>query len=550
MSSKVYSTQIILCDDAGNEIIVRQKEIPEADSHEMANTTRQQLVDFWASGQPNGEDEDEIMQYPTSHTVHEVTMKGTSPTTDDSTGTKSKLIDVTRIYYMTDQGGYHLASCNRYDCIGHPDRVSAQTQGDPEGPSCNPSIGSKWYDLPADPLVEKFSGSPLYDLMSKVERSPRDKSKSSPRKTNRQPVENRIEYNSIMIRPDLTSDYIPFYPYSVLSRYHLPSCTDSLCPGSSDPANATRKGVEGMSRCRPDLKYHFDHAISPRDQDMTQDQDTETSLWELKENLKRLAICDEDGTLVLPEYPIDQNRQPLERSIRLNEQGSVRGFSFGDRMNENGYSIPFPSHRKEEQQWYLADLDDDERTPSSPVAHESVRREVCPQEIDGTERKGTYSRGKFRNTHGAVSRSVPRTPTSGLGRDEDGLFTTSPFERESASQSKSYNHTIQNSGYTYVNPADYLTNTKNVDAQSGEPRIRRSGDSLPSSPNSFQDSIGTSLPQAQTESTPGTYYSPEMGSGRGKSADNRSGARYDSRQSPRAGKGLRRVRKKEQMGLR
>ncbi|OCF55118.1 hypothetical protein L486_07229 [Kwoniella mangroviensis CBS 10435] len=105
-------------------------------------------------------------------------------------------------------------------------------------------------------------------------------------------------------------------------------------------------------------------------------------------------------------------------------------------------------------------------------------------------------------------------------------------------------------GYTYVNPADYLTDTKNVDAQSGEPRIRRSGDSLPSSPNSFQDSIGTSLPQAQTESTPGTYYSPEMGSGRGKSADNRSGARYDSRQSPRAGKGLRRVRKKEQMGLR
>ncbi|WWD10449.1 hypothetical protein V865_008585 [Kwoniella europaea PYCC6329] len=545
MSSKVYSTQIILCDDAGHEIIVRQKEPLEAHSHETANTTRQQLVDFWASGQPNREDEDEIMQYPTSHTVHEVTMKGTNPTTDDLVGTRSELLDVTRIYYMTDQGGYHLSSCSGYDCIGHPDQATAQTQGHPEGVYCNSNIGSKWYDLPADPLIEKFSGSPLYDLMSKIERSPRDK--TSPRGTDQIPVENRIEYSSIIIRPDLTSDYIPFYPYSVLSRYHLPSCTDSLCPGSADPTNASRKGIEGMSRCRPDLKYHFDHGISPTE-DANVTQDTETSLSELKEKLKRMAISDEDGTLILPEYPIDQNRQPLERSIRLD--GPRQGLSFGDRMNENSYTIPSPSHHRGGQQWYLADfVDDDEQIPSSPVAHESIRREVCPQETDRTDRRGSYSRAKFKDTSRAISRSVPRTPTSGLRSDQDDLFTTSPFERESNSNSKSYNYTVQNSGHAYINPADYISDTKNVDA-SAVPRIRRSGDSLPSSPSSLEHSVGTSGAQAQSESTPDTHYSPEMGSGRGKSTYTKSRGRGGISESPRLSRGLRRVKKKERIGLR
>ncbi|WVQ70388.1 uncharacterized protein L199_008615 [Kwoniella botswanensis] len=464
MSSKVYSTQIILCDNAGHEIMVRQKVPPEADSHETANTTRQQLVDFWASGLPNGEDEDEIMQYPTSHTVHEVTMKGTSPTTDDSTGTRSELLDVTKIYYMTDQGGYHLVPCSGYDCIGHSNQTTAQTQGDPEGVYCNPNIGSKWYDIPADPFVGNFSGSPLYDLMSKVKRSPRDKSKSSSRGTNRQPVENRID---------------------VLSRYHLPSCTDSLCPGSADPTNASRKGIEGMSRCRPDLRYHFDHGISPTE-DVDVIQDPETSLLELKGKLERMAICDEDGTLILPEYPIDQNRQPLERSIRLDGPMTGQGLSFGERMNDIEYSITSPSHHRVGQQWYLADfVDDDQQISSSPVAHESIRREVCPEETDGIDRRVRQKNISNRPTKRAVSRSIPRTPTSGLRNDQDDLFTRRHIW--------------------------------------GSP---------------------------QSESTPNTYYSPETGSGRGKSSYTKSGPRHNSRGYPRAIQGLRRVGKREQMGLR
>ncbi|WVW83444.1 hypothetical protein I302_105465 [Kwoniella bestiolae CBS 10118] len=494
MSSRIGSPQItkhgLFSDGDRNVIIVRQNE-----TGDTTPFTRQRLGNYLRS---------DINQYPGSRIIHETIFRGSNPFIDSSTGLEVR--DVTRVYHMTNQGGYHLPTCQDADCMGFSDYLTAEREGESRSNACVTRDDVGWYELPANPLVGDHTGRPLFYLMTKVERHERGKSSRSG--TEREATANTIEHNLIMVRPDLQAqnEEVPYYRKKILKRYHLPTCIDSLCPGSSDQTNASSKGKDGTTKCRPDLNYPFDHGIhTPSFVNGGREEDRkyeESCFSQLIENLEGMTVKDEAGNMVIPEYPLSSTSRPQSRLIRLDDR--THSSSFGQRMEHKGYSIS--TSRDVAPQRYSAHFED-EHTPSSPEALTSARREVCP-EYEGTKiaRHGTVApKPRARAMSRPAPRSQLRTPTRGLSPDQDALFSTSPLRPGRA------NVEVSDQDFSYVTSGELQnTSTRKGKGALPEPMIRRSGESLPSSPSSFQESMGTSVAPHESEVTPNTYYSPEM----------------------------------------
>ncbi|WWC85213.1 uncharacterized protein L201_000072 [Kwoniella dendrophila CBS 6074] len=241
--------------DKKKSYIYQGKEVTSKEEYNSSEA-HQELCDIVRLA--NLTDRDSI--YPESKVFDEIVFKSAKTQqiyVETSTGReRSEVANTTRLYYLTDQSGFHIPECTLYDCNGFPSLEMA-INSNRRGCCGLKNDNLQWYEKESKPMTEQDINfnNPLESLFDKVEKNARS---THTKYNNTHVIGCEIEYNTLLIRPDLKNEKIPLMTIDHSTRYHLTSCTDQLCPGSQRYQTSLSKGIKEYSRCRPDLNFHFD----------------------------------------------------------------------------------------------------------------------------------------------------------------------------------------------------------------------------------------------------------------------------------------------------